>query len=143
MFGTVVDAAAGKIYWMRPGGPIFGANLDGTDVQIIPTPGAPILNPFGLALDPTTGTLYWANMGDVARAYDPSIAYAKTDGSGGGTLYSNRNLDAKFVEAPVQVAVDPPRGLIYWANGHGAGTREAGPIVYAKLDGSGSPCTII
>ncbi|MGI9116913.1 MAG: YncE family protein, partial [Gaiellales bacterium] len=135
--GTVVDAAAGKVYWIEYyTAAVHMVDLDGTHQRALPTPGAPSSKALSLTLDPTTGTLYWANISDN------SIVYAKTDGSGGGVLYSSRNLDGGYIGNPSQVAVDPARNLIYWANGDWRSRHLAGPIVYANLDGSGSPGAI-
>ena len=65
--GLQVDSGLGKVYWTTSGfsapyGLISRANLDGTNKEILlygdtTTP----LSPRGLALDPTSGKMYWAN----------------------------------------------------------------------------------
>lgn len=127
--GTVVDPAAGTIYWASYGtNEIRSADLDGNNVAVLDVTGATVSSPYGLTLDPTTSTLYWANdAGDT-------IQYAKTDGSGGGELYNPDTTPE--LQDPVSAAVDPPTNKIYWAN-YGSGT-----IGYANLDGTGGAGTI-
>jgi hypothetical protein len=56
------------------------ANLDGSGGGTLNTTGAEVAEPIGLAIDPTGGTIYWANWaGDAIYA-------ANLDGSGGGVL---------------------------------------------------------
>lgn len=137
-FGTVVDPAAGKLYWITYSGrEVYSANLDGSNATRLSTAGAPITSPYGFTLDPGTGTLYWVNN------VEENVAYAKTDGSGGGVLYSTANLAAKYLESPSGIAIDPASNRIYWANGNWASSQLSGPIIYANLDGTGAPASII
>lgn len=85
------------------------------------TAGASGENPAGVAIDPTTGKIYW---GDYLAN---KISYAGLNGSGGGVL----NTAGATVNGPFGVAVDPTAGRIYWANELGKN------ISYASLNGSG------
>ncbi|HEU4943826.1 MAG TPA: hypothetical protein VFT10_01550 [Solirubrobacterales bacterium] len=122
-YGTALDAAAGRIYWLNRGGggSIGYANLDGSGAGLLNTAGAPFANPAGLAIDPAAGRLYWGN----PETGQESIGYANLNGSGGGLL---KPVGATL--EPNGLAVDPVAGRIYWSN------FEADKISYANLDGS-------
>lgn len=125
-YGTAVDAAAGKIYWLNKGdgGSIGYASLDGSGAGFLNTAGAEFsAEPSGLAIDPSAGRIYWGN----PNTGHESIGYANLDGSGGGTIHVS---GASF--APNALTVDPSRGRIYWSN------FGADAIGYANLDGSGA-----
>ena len=62
----------------RHGSTISYANLDGSGGDDLDTTGATVSGPYGVAIDPAAGRIYWAN-GD-----QHTISYAKLDGSGGG-----------------------------------------------------------
>jgi hypothetical protein len=85
------------------------------------TTGATVSGPEGVAIDPVSGRIYWANSGTG------KISYTKLDGTGGGNLPTG----AVTVSQPEGVAIDPGAGRIYWAN------ATANKISYANLDGSG------
>src|SRR4051794_11852207 len=53
-YGTAIDSAAGKVYWLNKGngGSIGFANLDGTGAGLLNTGGASFAEPSGLAVDP-------------------------------------------------------------------------------------------
>ena len=78
-------------------------------------------SPFGVALGPDTGRIYWAN-----RSAN-KISYANLDGSGGGDL----NTAGATVENPTAVAIDPVTRRIYWTN------PTAKTIAFASLNGGG------
>jgi hypothetical protein len=120
-YGTAIDAAAGKVYWLNKGngGSIGHANLDGSAPGLLKTAGAAFANPAGLAIDPVGGRIYWGNPGGG------SIGYANLDGSGGGLLSI-----AGATAEPAGLAVDPVDGRLYWSS---PGTDK---ISYANLDGS-------
>ncbi len=123
-YGTAVDAAAGRVYWLNKGdgGSIGFANLDGSGAGLLNTAGASFANPSGLAIDPAAGRIYWGNPGGG----NASIGYANLNGSGGGLI-----KPAGATTAPSALAVDPALGRIYWTN------YAADKISYAALDGSG------
>jgi len=69
--------------------------------------------------------IYWSNF------ETDSIVWADLDGGGGGGTVDTTGAT---VDGPMGLAVDPARGLIYWANwGGDTGTT----ISYARLDGTG------
>lgn len=122
-YGTAIDAAAGKVYWLNGGGSgsIGYANLDGSGAGLLNTAGATFFNPSGLAIDPVGGRIYWGNW----TGGNDSIGYANLNGSGGGVLKpTGATLE------PNAVAVDPAAGRIYWSN------FNANKISYANLDGT-------
>src|SRR5436305_13844056 len=80
--------AAGKMYWTDlgnsgAGSGIARANLDGSDRQTLINGGSPT----GIALDPATGKLYWANDPGTS-AGTGSIHRANLDGTRATTLIS-------------------------------------------------------
>ena len=133
--------AADSIFWNWStiqdnevvGGGISVAALDGNGGHGFAVSGAPVDHPLGVAIDSATGTIYWANFGNgidycsgTLQGPD-TIAYAKLDGTGGGTL----NTSGATVLGPDGVTIDPAAGRLYWANEFG------NRISYAMLDGSG------
>lgn len=126
--GIAIDSAAGRIYWANWGlGPvgdgksISWANLNGRGGGTLFINPAFVNGPHGLAIDATTGKLYWPNTATNR------ISYANLNGSGAGNLKTG----VATVNGPRGVAIDPKAKRIYWANW--SGNR----ISYAKLDGSG------
>src|SRR6187399_1371358 len=83
-YGTAIDAAAGRVYWLNGGGSgsVGYANLDGSGAGLLNTAGASFFNPSGLAIDPVGGRIYWGNW----TGGNDSIGYANLNGSGGGVL---------------------------------------------------------
>jgi len=122
-YGTAIDSAAGKVYWLNrgSGGSIGYANLDGSSAGLLNTSGASFAQPSGLAIDPVAGKIYWGN----SESGNGSIGFAGLNGSGGGLLKPS----GATVE-PAAVTVDPAKGRIYWSS---LATNE---ISYAGLDGS-------
>jgi hypothetical protein len=124
--GMALDPLIGKLFVASPGtgakGQILAVNLDGSGASVVNPVGAPVETPEGVAVDPATGTLYWAN-----DSVTPSIAWAKLDGSAGGTL----NTTGATLNGPCcRVAIDPVGGRIYWIN--------TGSIIsYANLNNTG------
>lgn len=122
-YGTAIDSAAGRVYWLNRGngGSIGYANLDGSGAGLLNTSGASFAEPSGLAIDPPAGKIYWGN----SESGNGSIGFANLNGSGGGLL---RPTGATI--EPDALTVDPVNGRIYWSN------FTADEISYAKLDGS-------
>lgn len=120
-FGTTVDAAAGKVYWVNYGSAtsIGYADLDGSNAGSFPVTGA---NSYGLSLDPATDMLYWSPEGD------DSIRRIKTDGTGEEEFLNLTDFPANWdAVAPV---VDSAAGRLYVM-------RYGEPrFAYANLDGS-------
>jgi hypothetical protein len=122
-YGTAIDSAAGKVYWLNRGnGSSIGyANLDGSGAGLLNTNGASFAQPSGLAIDPIAGKIYWGN----SESANGSIGFANLNGSGGGLL-----KPTGATTEPNAVTVDPANGRIYWSN------FNADEISYATLDGS-------
>ncbi len=123
-FATAPAQGADRVYWANFDGPepITFADLDGTAVNPLNISGAtPPEVPFGVAVDPVGGRLYWAS------SNGGKISYANLDGSGGGDL----NTGAATVKLPAGVAVDVAARKVYWAN------QSGDKISWANLDGSG------
>lgn len=122
-YGTAVDSAAGKVYWLNKGngGSIGFANLDGSGAGLLNTIGASFAEPSGLAIDPAAGKIYWGN----SESGNGSIGFATLNNSGGGILRPT----GATVE-PNALTVDPASARIYWTN------STADKISYARLDGS-------
>jgi DNA-binding beta-propeller fold protein YncE len=122
--------ATDSIYWTTPynANKIYVAKLDGSSTapfQTLNTGAATILEPWGLAIDPVAGKIYWSNynFGGAAK----KISWANLDGSGGGDL----NTGAATVNEPIGVTIDKGADRIYWANWGG------NKISWANLDGTG------
>ena len=96
---------------------IRGARLDGSDPATLVSIGA--AGTHGLAVDPSTGRIYWTD-------YDTDTI-CRLDSDAGRM----RVLIGKGLDCPKGVAVDQDAGMIYWAD------AGAGAIYRAKLDGSG------
>jgi hypothetical protein len=94
---------------------------------VLNTAGAEVSEPYGLAVDSTTGIVYWANY-DGGPANEGSIAYARLDGSGGGVL----NTAGSSISGPYRLAVDPGQ-RVYWGNQDGGKFF----IGYANVNNSG------
>jgi DNA-binding beta-propeller fold protein YncE len=82
--GLAVDNAAGRIYFLD-GEAVGFANLNGSGGGDLSLGGAPINKPWGLALDPGIGRIYWGNEGN---GEDPANAFGfvGTNGSGAGGI---------------------------------------------------------
>jgi hypothetical protein len=122
-YGTAIDSAAGRVYWLNKGsgGSIGFANLDGSGAGLLNTSGASFAEPSGLAVDPAAGKIYWGN----SESGNGSIGYANLNGSGGGLL-----KPAGATVEPNALTVDPTNTRIYWSN------LTADKISYASFDGS-------
>jgi DNA-binding beta-propeller fold protein YncE len=119
--------AANRIYWANyAANTISWANLDGSGGGELPTTGAPLDGPMGLAVDSATGRLYISNYGSTGVSN--LISWANLDGSGGGGFQTGNAT----VSGPHGVAIDPVTRRLYWANAH------VDLISWANLDGSGS-----
>lgn len=118
-------SAADSILWTNTGGGTISiANLDGSSNTPPPTLNTGSVTPEepeGVAPDPATGKVYWADLAD-------SIIYeANLTGGGAAPLIQSD----PHVKAPVSMVVDHNAGKIYWAN------TGNSTIAEANLDGSG------
>jgi hypothetical protein len=116
--------AADRIYWASDSSvapTISFAKLDGSGGANLATTGATLNDPTGVAIDPATGRIYWAN------AIPNKFSFASLGGNGGGDLTTT----GATVNGPVGVTIDRAAGRMYWANASG------NKISFANLDGSG------
>ncbi len=132
--GSAIDSATGRIYWgdyPNAGSDgcysgTGGNTIDSTSLATgksgkLHTGTAPVDGPAGVAIDPATRKIYWANeLGNT-------IAWANLNGSGGGTL----NISGATPDCPVGIALDPAVGKLFWGNVSG------NSISWAYLNGSG------
>lgn len=115
-------SAADSVYWSNYlGATVSRAALDGSGGVDVPIPGASLVFPTGIAIDPAAGRIYVADRGTN------EIRFAKLDGTEGGTIFTG----AATVSDPYGLAVDPAAGRLYWAN------SEVDAISWARLDGGG------
>src|SRR5262249_4636743 len=91
---------SGRIYWGNYEGSISYANLNGTGGGDLPTSGATVEEPFGVAVDPTAGRVYWANEVGI-------ISFANTNGTGGADL-DTTGVVAEGSDFPVLLKVPSP-----------------------------------
>jgi DNA-binding beta-propeller fold protein YncE len=115
-------SGADSLYWSAGNSAIRTGPLDGSAPasDLFPTESGP----FGVAIDPATGKIYWADYSAGA------IRVANLNGSGSPqNLYTGESF-------PQGVAIDPTAGKLYWAE------TGAGAIRVANLDGTGSPTTL-
>ncbi len=125
--GIAVDAAGGRLYFTTAsafggGGRIFSANLDGTGlVQII----AGLNFPYGIAVDPGTGKIYWSDINDGV------IREANTDGSGQVVLIPG-------LVSPAGIAIQPNQPPTADAGSDQTVEQDSYAGASVTLDGSGS-----
>ncbi|HEU5087952.1 MAG TPA: MBG domain-containing protein, partial [Roseiflexaceae bacterium] len=115
---VVVDSNAGVLYLADWGLGIVRANLDGSALTSL-YPAA--TGATGLALDATTGSLYWtvASAGQIVRG--------RVDGSTPAETLISTNTSN-----PEALALDPANAKLYWSN------TANGSVWRANLDGSGA-----
>lgn len=133
--GMALDTATGRLYVASSGdtekgkpGQILYVNLDGSGAGVLNTAGAPLEEPYGVAIDPVTRTIFWTDTGKAGDA----IGWARLDGSGGGPL----NTSGVTVSKPYKIAVDSAHGKVYWGN------TEGTSIGFANIDNSGGGGTV-
>jgi DNA-binding beta-propeller fold protein YncE len=117
--------ATNRVYWTNFGGgaTVPFANLDGSGTGGNVNPGTAMINePAGVALDPATNTVYWANAGAG------TINFAKLDGTGGG---GTLNTSPITPSQPFGLSLDAATGKIYWADDGDS------KIEFANLNGTG------
>lgn len=109
--GISIDPAAGKLYWGTEGGGTNGnlleATMTGAGTSVIGTPGTNNKRVLGLAVDPSTRTIWWAEYGS-----SPAINWTRTDGSARGTL----DTTGASLNAPSAIAISHRTSRAYWAN---------------------------
>ena len=107
------------IYWM---------NADGTGSRHrLSSKGASVNQPYGIAINPIRGYVYWANYvgGQISRA--------NLDGTGSGVNLFRTGSAA----GPVGIAIDPTHAKLYWSN-----YTPPGSIQVGALNGQGKPSTL-
>ncbi|MBV9604636.1 MAG: hypothetical protein JO027_06005 [Solirubrobacterales bacterium] len=119
-----VAAASDSIFWTSytNSGAVRVGDLGGAGARNLVTGET---NPQGVAIDPATGKIYWADSTLGA------IRVANLDGTGAQSLYTGES-------SPSGVAIDPSAGLIYWASA----VSRTGAIRVGNLDGSGAARTL-
>ena len=132
--GVAVDPQGGQIYWANALGGANGTNgttsfasLDGSGGRDLSPAFVTVGEPTGVALDPVTSRLYWANSASTV-----AISFANLNSFGGGDL----TTVGAPADSPEGIALDSAAGRIYWADNGDPGVDNGG-ISYANLDGSG------
>jgi hypothetical protein len=119
---TAEAVAADSIYWTNSGssGAIRVGNSDGSG-----SPGNVFTaetSPFGLALDPAGGKIYWSTFGGG------SLRTGNLNGTGVQNVFTGESR-------PYDVTTDPAAGKIYWTDF--AATANTGLVRVGNLDGTG------
>jgi hypothetical protein len=110
--GMAIDSATGRIYYTNEGAnTISFLNPDGSPGGNLNTGSASVQAPDGLAIDPASRKIFWAN-----DAIPGAISFADLDGSGGADL----NTTGATLDGPSGITVDPAAGRVYWSNYNGA-----------------------
>jgi 6-phosphogluconolactonase (cycloisomerase 2 family) len=127
-FAPATALAGNMVFWANDDSPstVAGAKLDNSGGLNVAPGSATASFLFGVAIDPATNKVYWANF------QDNKISFASLDGSGGGDL----NTTGTTVNGPEGVAIDPATNKIYWANTLG------NTISFANLDNTGAGGTV-
>src|SRR5947209_440546 len=106
LMASAAASAADRVYWSSfvSSGEIRVGNLNGagTPADVFATTESA---PFGVAIDPAAGKLYWANNNSG------KIRVGNLNGSG-----TPADLFPTTESGPSGVAIDPAAGKIYWAN---------------------------
>lgn len=137
--GVALDSATGRMFWTNMGipgkidGAVYSANLDGTDVQTVISPGS-INTPKQLALDSAARKLFFSDR-EGCRVYRCNF-----DGSDLEALISNRDdeqsQDIKDVSKwCVGITVASKLGKFYWTQ-KGPSKGRQGRIFCANIPSS-------
>lgn len=122
---VAIDPVAGVLYWTDSIQNKIGfSRVDGSGGGYLQTGSATVADPIGIAVDPALGRVYWMN--DQGEA--GTISYARTDGGGGGDIFSGAK---PIFYNPQGIAIDPVGERIYWTNVYGQ------TIYSVALDGNG------
>ena len=82
--GFAVDPAGNRLYWLdNTNEKVSFASLAGGSGGDVDLTGAVFNDPYGLAFDPSNGTLYWGNYGNNEGENVNAIGFAKLGGGGG------------------------------------------------------------
>lgn len=96
--GIVIDPAAGRLYFLGGNGKVGFANLNGTGGGDVPTGTGVFNTPWGLALDPSIGRLYWGNERN-GKVGENAFGFVGVNGTGGGGI--------SIASAPIASPQDP------------------------------------
>jgi hypothetical protein len=121
--GLSVDPVGNRLYWLdNSNGKVSFASLSGGGGGDVDLTGAVFNDPYGLAFDPTSGTLYWGNYGNASGENANAIGLVRISGGGGAI-------------SPVGVAVKGPQDpvIIKSPTGAGAPTNTRNPKNRAAL----------
>jgi hypothetical protein len=108
--GLAVDPTGNRIYWLdNKGVRVSFAALSGGEGGYLDLYGAPFNDPYGLALDSASGTIYWANYGNE-ETKTGAFGYSVLAGGGGSGIDvggggSGSGIDVP--DAPVNGPQDP------------------------------------
>lgn len=115
-----IDIYNGKLYWVdNVDREILRMNLDGSNFELVSSTSA---RPFGLAIDPVAGHIYYSNVNTELSPFS-EITRVGFDGLN-HVVITTVNEDVRDVE------VDSVEGKIYWANLGGTSIQRA------NLDGT-------
>lgn len=82
--GFAVDPAGNRLYWLEnENEKVSFASLSGGSGGDVNLTGATFNDPYGLAFDPSNGTLYWGNYGNGKGENAGAIGFASLSGVGG------------------------------------------------------------
>lgn len=120
------DPVANRLYVasegaLGSGGQIAWVALDGSGGGVLDTGAAPVRSPEGIALDPASRRVYWAN------SADDTIGWAGLGGGAGGLV------DTAGVPTAGIYRLALAGGVLYWSGSEGGGRYLAS----ASVDGSG------
>jgi DNA-binding beta-propeller fold protein YncE len=125
--GMAYDTVTNRLFVANSGGPGNGqitfVNLDGSGAGTFSAPGAPVEEPEGVAIDPSTRTIYWNNTDTE------TISWARLDGSAGGVL----NTAGTSLDGAYRIALDPVAGRVYWGNN----VPGADSVFFASVNNTG------
>lgn len=129
--GLSVDSATGRVYFLAGNNKVGFANTNGSGGGDVSTGTAPSKSPWGLALDPSIGRLYWGNEGNSgAGANINAFGFVGTNGAGSGAI----NIASTPVDEPQDpVIIKSPGGT-----GAPAITRDAKKAPAALTCSTGS-----
>jgi len=98
--GFAVDPAGNRWYWLEnENEKVSFASLSGGGGGDVNLAGAVFNDPFGLAFDPSNGTLYWGNYGNAKGENTGAIGFVSL--SGGGGAISPQATPVKGPQDPV------------------------------------------
>lgn len=96
--GIAVDSAAGRVYFLGGSEQLGFANVNGSGGGDVSIASAPVNTPWGLAVDPSIGRIYWGNEGNAEERTN-AFGFIGADGSGAGGI--------SIATAPVGNPQDP------------------------------------